>query len=1083
MTVLIAMWQIVGGIPPVKAVTYDWLPTEVGTYNWDNSSYWAPGGVGFPNVPADVVNLDGLLLGNQFIHLNGKKTIGVLNIGDAVSGYSYIVQQGGGVGGPLAFDNNGAAAILNKVGNSSDVLAGVQFVGNTTVNVDAGTLTTTGGIGGYGTVTKTGDGMWVLRGVSANNFMGTLLINEGIVLQAPSANSGVALGNTGVDQRIIVTDGGTLAFGPVNNGSGGAGFANPITISGNGFRGQGAIRSYLGANTTTITGVITLADAARIHSDATNTLTISSALYVNQDLKVSGAYGLVTFTGMMTGSNTITKYGTGGLRFSVTNNLFSGSIVSTMGEVRVDSANSYNNVASFDIRNGLLYLVQPNNTNNTDNRLANTTPITLQSGRIRIENSAFTGNPAFTWTETIGAVTITRGHNMIDMRATAVTGSNTLTIADLLKPNKGTTFQLNVDSLPTSGQQIGVGTQARVLNQALETANVTVPFIGGWAYTNNEFVKYVPVGQGGNGYRALEAADYFTDQATSGWNSTHHIKITNNNYTLGAGTTTIRSLNMQNATARTLSGGTELVIGSGGILSSGGVHVISVPFLTAGAESNYELYDIAINTNQINSVIRDNGGNSVSLVKAGGGTTSFFGANTYTGTTYINEGGFRDVIGANRTSLGGGNLTFAGGFSNQAWYETDRDFTRALGTGAGQVQFIGGAGVGFAAYGAAIDINFGGAGGTVVWGTPTFDPGMFTLNGGNATHATRLVNSIDLNGEQRYFRLDGNSSGGGRAAIGIIEGDLFNGGVVKRGGGTLIMSGTKSYEGGTVIQEGLIWLREGGSLGANVSGNDIMVNTYGALHIDDASLVGGQQRIILQNYEANGSAAAIGFGPGYGDGSEIRFQNFGAGSEPMGAGGNNIFIANDQAAQGRRVAIQLNGTMDFSTDLAAQIAAIAPNVQVWVGATSGNAIYTGSVLSATNGALRLGTGGGTFTIQNANVLSGNYPLFIGATDTTARTNLGGFVFIRQAQNYSGQVTIGNAGILVVGQNGALSTSNNTINLRAGELRLSVGAGTWGGVDSQYASRNLDVQGANGIFRTLTLGGGGFSAIQIGRAHV
>jgi autotransporter-associated beta strand protein len=150
-----------------------------------------------------------------------------------------------------------------------------------------------------------------------------------------------------------------------------------------------------------------------------------------------------------------------------------------------------------------------------------------------------------------------------------------------------------------------------------------------------------------------------------------------------------------------------------------------------------------------------------------------------------------------------------------------------------------------AAYGAPIDINFGGAGATVVWGSPEFNPGNFTLNGGNATHAATLVNDLDLGGLQRYIRLDGNPSAAERAAMGVIAGDIFNGGVAKRGGGTLIFDNAKTYEGGTVVSQGALWLRGTGTAGANVVGNDIHVNPDGYLRIESPDNIGSSQAIIL----------------------------------------------------------------------------------------------------------------------------------------------------------------------------------------------------------------------------------------------
>ncbi|OYW27779.1 MAG: hypothetical protein B7Z47_06370, partial [Chthoniobacter sp. 12-60-6] len=577
----------------------------------------------------------------------------------------------------------------------------------------------------------------------------------------------------------------------------------------------------------------------------------------------------------------------------------------------------------------------------------------------------------------------------------------------------------------------------QILNTAVETGGSNVPFIGGWAYSaggtaNPEFLKYITVGNGGFGYTPLVAADYAVNTAVGTWTSGQNIKLSAS-AALGAGVTTIQSLNLQSATAFTLSGaaGSSLVIGSGGILTSLGTHTISIPTITAGAGSSYELYDIAWATNVISSVITDNGGNSVSLVKNGGGTTSFFGANTYTGTTYLNEGMFRDVIGSLTTALGSGNFNMSGGPNTQSAYETDRDFTRALGAGVGEVQITGGGGAGggstgFSAYGAPINVNFGGTGDTVVWGSTYFNPGILTLNGGNATHVVTLVNDLDLGGEQRYIRLDGNSSAGNRAVIGVIAGDVFNGGVVKRGGGVLMFDNAKSYEGATILQEGELWLRGDGTAGANVMGNDILINQGSRLKLDGPANVGSNQMIALQNGD-DLTPAAIAFGAGYGTGSEITFSSLTLSGGIVQTGPYSVVIANQQADDNRRnrVAVQISGNNDFQADLPGLIKAVAPDVQVWFGADTGNGTYTGTTLSTTGRnktgsveAFRLGSGGGTLTIANANVLNGNFPLFIGAEDQTFRTNIGGVVYIPEAQNYSGSVTIGNSGILHVGSNGA-----------------------------------------------------------------
>lgn len=112
------------------------------------------------------------------------------------------------------------------------------------------------------------------------------------------------------------------------------------------------------------------------------------------------------------------------------------------------------------------------------------------------------------------------------------------------------------------------------------------------------------------------------------------------------------------------------------------------------------------------------------------------------------------------------------------------------------------------------------------------------------------------------------------------------------------------------------------------------------------------------------------------------------------------------------------------------------------------------------------------------MLNGAFALIVGAEDQNARTNIGGFVYLPQAQNYTGTLTttigtsvtygtlIGASGILFVGQNGALNSADNTILFRGGELRVALNAAQahFDQTDTQYAARNLDIRTTTGSFR-------------------
>jgi len=1080
-----------------------------------------------PNGLGDIANLNLLnISGNQTINLNGAVTLGTLNIGDTSGQNSYIIAAG--TGGSLTLSNGGTAAIT-KSGIGTDVVtSGVVLTDPVDVDVQDGRLIVSGVLSGAGGLTKSGSGTLILR--APNTYTGVTTLNDGITLIATFVDNGAALGATGAAQGTTVNSGATLAI--ANDQSAAAGLTasgaslntEPLTLNGQGFRNMGALRNMLGRESNQFTGAITLGSATRVQSDA-STLTLTGAINMNQDFSATGT-NFVVLSGAISGSNDITHYGSSGLQLSniTAGQTFSGTINSLMGEIRSNQVsgataadNPYNDIAALNLRNSVLRLNFASGGggagNAANSRFSTTAPISMMGSQIYVDNAAFNATATnlfdYAVAQTFGATTLNSGHNRIGFRS-ADTGSVTLTFTDIINPNPGTTLEFHVDSL--SGAALGTAAKHQILNSALEAGPTTVPFVGGWAFSAADFLKYVPVASGGFGYTELVAADNAVNTAETTWGSGQNVFLDNGNATISLNRS-IQSLKIAGATDRTVGGalGTVLEIESGGIITLDDGHTISVPSLTAGAAGNYTLYDIAWSFNTIRSVIADNGGNPVSLVKTGGNTSRFLGNNTYTGTTYISEGMFQDIIGArNQVALGSGNLTFGGGQNQQAVYEDDSDFTRALGTGSGEVQFIGGGvglgsgSTGLGALGAPIDINFGGAAATVTWGSATFNPGVFTLNGGNAAHVATMINPIDLGGEQRYIRLDGGASGGQRGVMATITGDLSNGGLVRRGGGVLFFDTPKTYEGTTIVQEGEIWLRNSGTLGANVAGNDIFINSGARLLINSPANIGSRQMIALQN-NSDDTPAAIGLGAGYGSGADIVFSSLTTNTTvPPQTGGNNFLIVNQQTGtdvrRANRIAISLSGNHTFSADLLAQVKAVAPDVQAWFGADTGNGTYTGTTLTATGRtktggnfeAYRLGSGGGTITIANSNVLSGAFPLVVGAEDQTGRTNIGGVVWIPNAQNYSGTIAqtvgtaltagnlIGAGGILVVGQNGALNNANDNISLRGGEIRLGIDPANshFGQTDTQYSARNIFVKSANATYRVLPTSGGYFGAVTL-----
>jgi autotransporter-associated beta strand protein len=305
---------------------------------------------------------------------------------------------------------------------------------------------------------------------------------------------------------------------------------------------------------------------------------------------------------------------------------------------------------------------------------------------------------------------------------------------------------------------------------------------------DNDFAKYVtdvdPLTSGNQpSVTALVAADYATGAETT-WTGTGTV---NAKPTTSQGLTAnrnVNSLNLSGGTALTISdsgGSRTLTLESGGLLSSGADHQITVSTLTSGTSgSASELFaTVQSSSLTVSSVIANNGAGAVTLVKSGAGTLILTGANTYTGPTYINGGTLS--ISANN-NLG------------------------AVGTGA-QINMNGGTLQATASF--ALDnsgsfkrnVVLGASGGTI-----------------DVTSANELT-------------LSGVVSGAGNLS--------------KTGTGTLTFTGANTYTGGTTLSGGTLQLGangvipdtgtfafSGGTLGANDKNE-----TFGALSLTSSSTI------------------------------------------------------------------------------------------------------------------------------------------------------------------------------------------------------------------------------------------------------
>ncbi|MEX2308955.1 MAG: autotransporter-associated beta strand repeat-containing protein [Pirellulales bacterium] len=221
-------------------------------------------------------------------------------------------------------------------------------------------------------------------------------------------------------------------------------------------------------------------------------------------------------------------------------------------------------------------------------------------------------------------------------------------------------------------------------------------------------------------------------------------------------------------------------------------------------------------------------GLTASLIKTNPGTLELSAANTYEGTTTIDSG---VLLLTNANSIPGG---IAGGNSNTVIIQGSTgviglgngDFTSGLGVGQGKIQFAAGASGGFAAYGADRVVNLGGNFDPVTWGVGDFVSGQLLFSAlGSADAAVDFQNPIDLAGAQRTV----GTRDGTAAVDGILSGVISGAGGIleKQGGGTLVLTGANTYDGGTLMNEGRLLVNN--TTGSGVGTGDVTVNagTFG----------------------------------------------------------------------------------------------------------------------------------------------------------------------------------------------------------------------------------------------------------------
>ncbi|MGA2035854.1 MAG: autotransporter-associated beta strand repeat-containing protein, partial [Thermoguttaceae bacterium] len=250
---------------------------------------------------------------------------------------------------------------------------------------------------------------------------------------------------------------------------------------------------------------------------------------------------------------------------------------------------------------------------------------------------------------------------------------------------------------------------------------------------------------------------------------------------------------------------------------------------------------LTIGANNASTTYSGNLTGATRLTKVGTGTLTLTGTgNALTNGTIIKAGAVGSPVLAG-TAVNLGYITLAGTGSNMPALElSGGTYSASLGTlASGVVQWTGNGG--FSASGGSVAVNLNG-GGTLVWGgtssggTAYFIPTGSDLVLGSAT-ANNLVdfqNGLNLNGQNRTVYVQSGS------------------GLVKDGPGTLALSNSNTYSGGTTINgSGVLRLDSAGALPTG-SSLAFGITSTGTLRLNGnsmnaGSISGGNSGTVIEN--------------------------------------------------------------------------------------------------------------------------------------------------------------------------------------------------------------------------------------------
>ncbi|MDQ0589228.1 autotransporter-associated beta strand repeat-containing protein [Variovorax paradoxus] len=977
---------------------------------------------------------------------------------------------------PFTFTGGGTNRSITL--NGANIFGGPVAIQNVTVRAnslaDQGTISSLGTGAGAGTISLsngalsyTGSGSSSNRGLSING--GSSVLNDGtgaltlsgaVAFNAAAPADGLTLGGsfagTSTVSGVISGAGNLVMNGGAGNAwllSGANTFSGTTTVT-SGTLQAGSNQAFGAPNAVTVNGgTLDLNDFAITAASLSGTG--GSVDLGSGNLTLNAASGSTTYAGSITGSGSLTKLG--------------------LSTLTLTGANTY--TGATNIGAGTLALNFAGAGGPASNIVSGASTLNMSGGTLTVTGAAGEAN-----TQAFNGLNVTAGSNRI---GTA--------------PGAGGTVTVSLGGITRGGGLVDFGTSA---NGIISTANADGT-LGGWATVNGS--DYAKV-QGGS-IVAFTATDYTNKDDAGAWLNNEFIsdaggaintpffgtvagsqQLGGLQYTAAANSTVNVSPGQTLAIDGTIIvtstvGNTAKTIQGGNLTGASGGGTLGV-LQNGGASSNFT----------IASTIVDNGG-AIGFSKGGTAQVTLTGANTYTGATTLSGGtlsintvanaGAASSIGASSAAssnlvLENGTLSYTG-----ATATTDRGFTLVNGGPSRTIEVTSGAAnlafngvvtspddAGFTKTGAGT-LTLGNAGndyvgattvsgGTLSVGTLA-DGGVASGIGAASSAPANLVVNAGANLEytgattstDRGFTLGTGAAGGGidvdsapttLTMSGVATGA---GALRKEGAGTLVLPGTNTYTGGTIVNAGV--LRAGSTTAFGSTIGLMTVNAGGTLQLGTFNTTVGAL--------AGAGLVDIGTAMLTMGGANGTFTGAisGTGGLTRTIGGTQTFTGCNNTYAG---ATTINGGV-ISTDclanggLASGIGASSAASSNLVLANGGLLQYTGASVTIDRG-INLSGGWGYIDVSSAATTLGFNGAVVGGGGLVKRA--GGTLVLSGTNTYTGGTTV-QGGILRAGSTTAFGTGGVTF--------LNVAGATLDLADNNNSVLNLEGGGALG--GNITLG--------------